>query len=315
MDRVGSNAIAASCCTALAFMVAASSSCDGTGIETNPALARAANAVCSRLEACGCFNLPQGGDDYGYDGYSEFLSTNTCVPTLEGALTPSNPSGGTGYYDDNRDEPAIFLDEQCVEILAERFERTPCGELPIPTCEEQCSLFYGTRHKGEACADQEIELCGRGLACIAGECRDPCDTAGPALVGQACLESACDDGLICRIDYDPDTGEPSGVCVALPAIGAMCDSGECVPEAWCDTSGPMPVCRPLGQHGEACSGHTQCASSYCPAGRCVRAPGEGEACGANSRCDDGLRCDDEGEVGVCRGSPALCDVFSSGFFG
>lgn len=312
MDRGGSNVVALGC-TGLLAAIASSTSCDGTGIQTSPTIDRAAIAICKRLESCGCFDLPRTNSGYYGEGYGAAATASDCALAVAAEFTPSEPTSAEYGYYIPRDDTVVLFDERCLDTLVRRIERAPCGELPIPTCEEDCALYYGTGHEGQACGGDHQVLCGRGLVCLQGECRDRCAVVLPAHEGESCLGRACDDGLACRDRYDPDARDDIEVCVALPGAGSPCAEGECAAGAWCDSTSSMPLCRAVGEIGDACRGHGQCVSAYCPAGHCARPPGDGEPCGTNRRCDAGLVCIDDGDLEVCRAVAPLCSLLDGPF--
>jgi hypothetical protein len=144
---------------------------------------------------------------------------------------------------------------------------------------------------GESCDGRE---CMGGLYCDGVQCR------APAELGASCSTVPCAEGFVCEY--------PSSICAEPPAIGAPCDAGICAPDAWCDftSTTTSPSCRALLAEDEACSGHSQCASRYCPAGACRPRPSLGEDCSGTLVCAEGLGCDGA----ICRESatqgPAIC---------
>lgn len=152
----------------------------------------------------------------------------------------------------------------------------------------RCVMAAG---EGESCSNTS---CVQGLSCSGATqtCRAPGGEGDPCDVG-------CREGLACNYD--------SNVCEPPPPVGAPCPSGECAVGAWCDFSVVFDgVCRPGAALGEACMGHRECASGYCPAGYCDRLPELGESCRETLACGVGTSCDGD----VCRPSvtrgPAVC---------
>ncbi len=127
---------------------------------------------------------------------------------------------------------------------------------------------------GEQCQDIG---CEEGLACDGFTCVNP----PPA--GLACVQGQCDDSAVC--DWDTNT------CRARPTQGASCLFGVCADELWCDTgTDPLGVCVTVNANGEACTGHTQCGSGFCPRGFCEARPGLDEDCENVGICERGLVC-------------------------
>lgn len=85
----------------------------------------------------------------------------------------------------------------------------------------------------------------------------------------------------------------SDICIALPGPGEPCFQGQCAPGAYCDLevlSNPTSpeLCFALGEVGDMCRGHDQCATGECPNGFCASPTGEGAPCAA--ACGPGFEC-------------------------
>ncbi len=133
---------------------------------------------------------------------------------------------------------------------------------------------------GEACVDRR---CDDGLSCD-GVCQ------GPAPEGESCASRPCVEASVC--DY------ARNLCVAPPPVDAPCIDGRCEVGAVCDFD--TGTCRAAAAVGEPCTGHAQCDTRYCPAGRCAELPGIGESCQGTLTCAVGARCDGS----VCLASPS-----------
>jgi len=137
-----------------------------------------------------------------------------------------------------------------------------------------CRNYAGS---GASCQNAQ---CDTGLVCSNAQvCTEP---PGP---GQVCASGQCASGALC--DWEVER------CVALPTAGESCLFGECAGSAWCEFADPMNPegqCAELTPYGQACSGHNQCQSAYCPAGYCDHRPEGGEACSPMLPCANGLAC-------------------------
>ena len=255
------------------------SSCSTAGDEPHPneVLAELAALHCDALKRCectkpGCFEGPSWFD-----------------PTLELA---------TSLH--------LEFDLTCAQSWLGPVQQLACDAtfdlvdlaLRPPSCEHPCALFFGERGLREPCQSTNgLSDCARGLACIEGECLDPCDDAPPS-EGDAC-QWTCADGLWCRRE------QSEGVCLPLPTPGEPCTPHwACASEAWCDFEAEDdPTCVTRLDDGASCSAHTQCNSGHCPDGRCRSRLREGEPCSSNLRCAEGLWC----PATTCeRRRPALC---------
>ena len=104
--------------------------------------------------------------------------------------------------------------------------------------------------------------------------------------GESCQSTGCAEGLLCNFDDD--------LCQTPPTVGELCVGGfGCAEDLFCeavDFDDLMSERRCFGpqKRGAACRGHSQCESSYCPAGFCELQPLEGEACAGV--CASGLDC-------------------------
>jgi hypothetical protein len=162
--------------------------------------------------------------------------------------------------------PADFgepvFDPQCLDRAMEILRAAECdSDLSRFWFELPCALYHGTANVGDACmpGSPVYNPCLQGLVCIDQRCEPAHVAATPDLrpgVGESCVETA-----------------------------------ECNASAWCDLAAmDGPICRARGAVGDACMGHAQCLTGYCPAGFCDERPGEGEPCGANQICGEGLEC-------------------------
>jgi hypothetical protein len=173
-------------------------------------------------------------------------------------------------------------------------------------CAPPCYYLHGTADVGEPCqiSGSFASDCQQGLTCNGSTCVEPCadGPTGPGGdVGDSCDEG-CKQGLYCDgIDF---------TCRTLPKKGQNCDSGQCEEGLFCESADPNDpttqlLCKaPVGM-GEACRGHNQCESGFCPAGFCEALPGEGDSCRGTFVCGPGLDCVEE----VCvAGAPAVCEI-------
>lgn len=222
-------------------------------------------------------------------------------------------------FDDCASGLVCDLDSGRCESSAGRACNGGCG--PADFCHEitmQCQAASG---EGEYCDDRTE--CADGLECNGAEATcvprravgEACGAAGRCLEGLRCAFSVCVeapdigegcDGIPCADGAVCNTA--SGYCVALPLAGQPCIRAECSTDAWCERTAAQPqgMCVSLGQVDDACSGHLQCDSRYCPAGFCVERPEAGEACTDEGLCKTGLVCDGSTCVATQHRAPAVC---------
>lgn len=210
-------------------------------------------------------------------------------------------------------EPRGTFDEECLQLWIEWADELGCGGVAVPLELHLCPLYHGTLLEGMQCHrdldggndDLLSTDCGRGLVCVADECRDPASiTFGRE--GQPCdLAFVCDEGLYCTRDGTcerlPGHGEPcpdwrcresllcDEVCLPLPPAGQPCLQGECAEGSSCVND----QCERLLAVGQPCTGHRQCVSGNCPAGFCAPVPVPGDPCSSRLPCGPDQLCVDE----------------------
>lgn len=143
------------------------------------------------------------------------------------------------------------------------------------------------------------DACGALLFCAAldGRTQPTCYPERSRLDGETCpADHACQSGA-CDSSSGRCKARLGGACT--PEVGcAPTPSGG---RAVCDTSGPTPSCRPIGDGtaGAVCEGAADCASGRCRDQRCLAAPGAvcngAVDCGGAAECEyssfcDGNRC-------------------------
>jgi hypothetical protein len=173
-----------------------------------------------------------------------------------------------------------------------------CDKGALETCPGVCSPLQA---QGFPCNHDDDNQCKDGLVCSSGKCE------ALRSVGQSCGgadQTGCKPGLECA-----DLGLGDGdQCVDIAAIytvgvGAECDATDalCEPGLVCESvSGTQGICaKPVGRDASCKRAQpNQCPpGQYCDAaavgesGRCVDAPGDGEACRTRAPlCDDGHAC-------------------------
>jgi hypothetical protein len=164
---------------------------------------------------------------------------------------------------------SIFYDPFCLGEKVDAFDELGCA-LPsddddVAECERPCFIYHGDVREGRTChttEDGQYSDCSKRLVCGVTSCPDG--------EGVGC-------NGICVDPCENPNPSPCGACDAQ----SVCDegSGTCV---------PLPELAPLD---EPCSGHTDCASGFCPAGFCATLPVEGESCASGGMCVVGSRCD------------------------
>jgi hypothetical protein len=200
----------------------------------------------------------------------------------------------------------LTYDPQCVGQWLEDIESQGCSARPLDDseqCVSACRAFHGDKPVGAQCQFYSYGLhdCAQGLVC-AGVCQDPCgDDSNLPQQGEQCASGVCAAELYC------DFSQPVPVCQARPGPGEACFSDECQAGLFCELVDPQDPatwrCKAVGEVGEPCSGHNQCATGYCPAGSCRELPQQGESCRGTFVCDAGLVCREE----ICVDSdPLIC---------
>ncbi len=190
----------------------------------------------------------------------------------------------------------LVYDGECVAQYVDQLDALECGTEPLDAgeCQPPCQLIHGWHVEGESCRldGRVVNDCVRGLECI-GTCTDPC-TGGDGFYvaeGESCdaPDRQCAPGLGCT---------DAGVCRALPEPGEPCFRSECAAGAYCELEvigdpTSLERCFALGEVGDPCRGHDQCAAGECPNGFCASPSGEGTPCIA--ACGPGFDC----VVGAC----------------
>lgn len=211
-----------------------------------------------------------------------------CVlPPAPGSPCPDVGCGDDAYceWETNTCRPRPGAGQSCYDQpCAEGLDCAYEYESDTATCVEPAAL-------GESC---QAVRCSDGLYCDeTSSCR------GPAELGESCNWVPCITALVC--DYEFGT-----TCRERPAAGQACISGECEDGAVCDFASGAPSCVAAAVNGEACMGHVECASEYCPRGFCEARPGLGDDCSDLFVCAAGLSCDGS----TCREAttvgPAIC---------
>jgi hypothetical protein len=207
------------------------------------------------------------------------------------------------------DMESLTWDPACLGRTLETIDDAGCDSAfdvgTVDECAPPCHYLHGSAGPGDACQinAQYVTDCDQGLECIGGTCAAPCtddpnDMRGD--VGEPC-DFGCKDDLVCDADF---------LCRAAPKLGQNCDFGQCEEGLFCETADPNDpmtqlVCKAPVGIGEACRGHAQCESGFCPAGFCTDLPGEGDSCRGTFVCAAGLDCIEE----VCvPGAPAVCEI-------
>lgn len=167
--------------------------------------------------------------------------------------------------------------------------------LPVESCQD---VLRGVAGADEACTTAGIR-CEGDATCIQQECDEAgcctgiCKRTLPlGAIGEACIYSGCVADAWCR---------PPGVCYAAAKENEPCNPAPCVRGLFCDTSTSTPACKPLPVEGESCAAAFTCAEDWrvsCnyTSLQCVKRPGAGEPCSAESEpCLGNLLC----SAGVC----------------
>jgi len=173
-------------------------------------------------------------------------------------------------------------------------EGETCGSLGCASglwCDYDINQCRGPAQLDETCG---LVQCDVGLVCGFSEQR--CVIAPP--VGAECLSSQCEPGAVCN--------QSEYVCVSVPGEGQPCVSGVCANGLWCDEGSGDGLCRAPLTNGEACGGHAQCESRYCPAASCLDRPVLGEDCTGANVCARGLVCNGTTCIETDHRAPAAC---------
>lgn len=252
-------------------------------------------------------NVPVGGACYSTRGRS---FNQECVPDaqclLDGCLGECVALGGVG---------ADCTTIRCGATLhcagGRCAERPGAGEAcPDSVCDATSVCIEGTcivpATEGAACTDDVAGRCAFPLACVGGVCAR---TSGP---DEMCrVPDACPDDYVCA--------NVAGVshCRALLDDGMACDESNplCRSGSYCANVGsdetPDFRCGTYRDEGEDCGSYDCTHPLWCRGGgpgdaaegTCRPPGGEGDICtstverGGGNRCEDGLRCREDG---MCR---------------
>lgn len=202
------------------------------------------------------------------------------------------------YLQSEADAHGLEYDGHCLAQHVADLAAIGCDDMPAMedwsvTGPGRCAIWHGTKGLDDDCVSlgHGISDCAQGLACWAGRCADPCAAES---VGERCgkvFDFACAANAVCVSDECVDRSPPA-------EIGASCESGECVPGAFCRQLCPAEECTyeciEARDDGVLCNLDAECKSGFCAEGACATGPVTGEPCVAE-RCFEGRECVD----GIC----------------
>lgn len=186
----------------------------------------------------------------------------------------------------------------CVGWYVRAFEELECASQDLFPNDPDgdgcgaCQPLHGDKLAGASCTEYEYGFsdCGQGMRCQQGTCIELCPE--PQRLGEPCDFEGCGEGLYCDVFTDA-----TPVCREKAGDGEDCSVVECAEQLRCVLGDPMdPMsarCESLATTGQACMGHADCTTRYCPAGFCEEIPGEGGDCRGTGVCGDGLFCIDD----------------------
>ncbi len=200
-----------------------------------------AQGVCSGFYQCDC----PPSDVYPFADQAE----------CEAMFTESTGNAQERYRADG-----LTFDSECATRRVNSFRGNVCvDEVWDHTACGSCAVYHGSAAQGAPCT---LDECGRGLACIGGECVDPCDRVAE---GGACASTVnkCQSGFTCEGDFD---GE--GTCALALGEGEACSDGAgCGEDLRCYDG----ACAKVALPGEGCMDRP-CAYTECVGGKCATAP-------------------------------------------
>jgi hypothetical protein len=169
------------------------------------------------------------------EGGRLFDSVDACMAEIEEELAALEQQPGGEN---------IYFDPYCIGEKVDTFDELGCEPADDESgqCERPCAVYHGDGSKGGFChvtADREYSTCGKRWRCQI----DDCSNVDPTKCSGTCVDPCETNGTPC-----PD-----------------CDD-----DSYCEQS--TGVCIPLAGNGDACTGHAQCASEWCPDGECGERP-------------------------------------------
>jgi hypothetical protein len=307
------------CAAALAACSGSTSSISG-GVSSDQAMTDAANAYCSRAQACAPAYVTFGYGDvatcatryklvlttsFGAPGSVETADQiEACAQAIPGAtcadvLSRSPPSACHTVPGTLGDGNPCQSDSQCTGAVCHIPANGTCGHCGEPTA------------AGASCVDDDD--CQYGLSCVTGVCTQ-----------YGAENASCDASHPCR----PDLGCKGGACTAPSPAGTACQSSaECdnLHGIYCDPLGmtctnvsfaaPNAACGVVDSQLVACSGPgSLCKDANAPTyeGTCSPYATDGSPCDTMNGpyCDVGAVCVTSGAAstsGTCTvPSPTAC---------
>ena len=269
----------------IGFVVACSSTSNGSSVTAAQASTDAAQALCTRVNDCApaYMNLAFG-------------SVTECETRYAASVGRGIGANGSNLTADQ------------LEACAKALPATTCADVLGRSLPAACHGPAGTLADGAPCADDSQCL---NKKCKSSGPNTTCGTCGsPAAAGGACVASDdCADGLACA----------SSVCVVFGATGSTCDAAHPCNSTLACVAGK---CGPPQAAGAACKDSSECDQLHgiiCDGKKCsqlslVAAPTTcGLINGAYTLCSGGASCTGimQTGMGTCTAAPqdgTACEV-------
>jgi len=229
----------------------------------------------------------------GPTGVTECVGTCTAYKTSGETCAGSDRCAEGLYCMGGECSPPLGVGEDCAGAICE--DGLVCSQIAPTTC----------RQPGEVGADCSDDYdCAGVAACLDDLC------ALEVAEGEHCRSNeSCAEGLYCNYEDQ--------LCTPFLGDGDTCDSGydQCVDGYACSSANPSTCVVWYGAENDACGAYgceegLWCDQSSDEVGVCIAKLGDGADCNADTTCQDGLYCMDDGNCHAPGELDDPCSVFT-----